>query len=80
MASISAMPDHRVDRLADDVEVGVVRDVAAGHRLEREEAEADQPERGEQQQRVEAEDAGALGGAAGAALVERAGIGVGDHQ
>ena len=55
-------------------------DVAARHLAEREEAEADQPEGGEQEQRVEAEDAAALGRAGRAALVEGAGIGVGDHQ
>ena len=55
-------------------------DVAARHRAQREEAEADQPEGGEQKQRVEAEHAAALVCPGGAALVEGARIGVRDHH
>ncbi len=56
-----------------------MRDVAASHLAEREDAEADQPQGGDQEQRVEAQDAAALGDVL-AALVEGAGIGVRDHQ
>ncbi len=53
-----------------------MRHVVARHGAQGEEAEADQAEGGEQEQRVEGENPGALRSAGLAALVEGTGVGV----
>ena len=50
---MSSEPDHRVERLALEVVVGLAGDVVGGRALDRDQRAGDEAERGQQQQRVE---------------------------